>query len=32
MEKEEIILIVPAEMEGMRLDQFLADQMSFSRS
>ena len=32
MEKEEIILIVPAEMEGMRLDQFLAEQMSFSRS
>ncbi len=32
MEKEEIILVVPAEMEGMRLDQFLAEQTSFSRS
>lgn len=33
MEKEEqLTLIVPAEMEGLRLDQFLAEQLSFSRS
>lgn len=33
MEKEEqLTLVVPAEMDGMRLDQFLADQLSFSRS
>lgn len=32
MEKEELTLIVPAEMEGMRLDLFLAEKLSFSRS
>ena len=32
MEKEELIFIVPAEMEGMRLDLFLAEKLSFSRS